>query len=271
MDKSSFIFDEVCLRPEKQIGLHSHMSLELSCVLCGGGTRTVGDIAGPIERGEVVLIPPGIPHRWTFDPAQTDADGNIANISVFFVPGLLDSISRTFPEIAPALSVIASQSQAISYTGNARKEIRTLLLSMRGLSAVHRLPGMIRLLVALSDISESRAAGSIVAMSRTDRRLERIRVYCDCNYARAVSLDEVARHVGMNKSALCTFMRRHTGKTLSQYVNDIRLARAHERLVHTDSTIAEIAMDCGFQNVTYFNRLFRTRYGCIPKSVRAVK
>lgn len=270
MTRPAFVFDDVRVTPDRQIGRHSHHTWELACVLCGSGTRTVGDISAPIDPGEVILIPPDIPHKWQFDPSHTDADGCIANICVFFEPHIIDALDDTFPEMKSALTSIKSFTHALSYTGDARREILTLMMSMRGLDSAHRLPKMIALILLLSDTAQCRAAGSVGAMSRAERRMERIRVYCACNYGRSVTLDEVARHVGMNKSALCTFMRRHTGMSLSQYLNNMRLDRAREKLTHTDGTIAEIAMDCGFQNVTYFNRLFRARYGTTPKSVRAM-
>ena len=87
-------------------------------------------------------------------------------------------------------------------------------------------------------------------------------------YARDISLDEIARYAGMNKSAFCTFMKRHTGRTFSEYMNELRLNRAVERIKNTDESIAEIAFSVGFSNVTYFNRLFRNKYKCTPKTVR---
>lgn len=72
----------------------------------------------------------------------------------------------------------------------------------------------------------------------------------------------------MNKSAFCTFMKHCTGMTYSEYLNDMRLAKAMEMLRHTENGIAEIALDCGFQNVTYFNRLFKRKYACTPKEMR---
>lgn len=63
-------------------------------------------------------------------------------------------------------------------------------------------------------------------------------------------------------------MRRNTGKSFSEYLNDYRLEKAMEMLRSTDERIADIAYDVGFANVTYFNRLFKSRFGYSPKELR---
>lgn len=268
MKNPAFVFDDVSVSPDRQISLHAHRRWELSHVIVGSGTRTVGDRTEPIHQGEIVLIPPDIPHVWRFDPAVTDNLGRIANISVFFEPELLDGMAALFPELDDPINTLRALAGAISFTGDARTRLSTILLAMRSLTPAHRFPLMAQLLLALSDTSGSHTAGNAVPLSRTERRLEAVRVYCACNYRRPITLDELAAHTGMNRSAFCTFMRRHAGSTLSEYVNGVRLDRAREKLTHTDATIAEIALDCGFQSVTYFNRLFRARYGCTPRTLR---
>lgn len=269
MSRNAFIFDDVRIAPEGQIGWHAHSSWELSYVAFGAGVRTIGDLTEPIQQGEIILIPPDIPHEWRFDPGVTDEDGNIANISVFFEGGLLDSMRELFPEMANHIENIESQNGVLFYTGEAHDEIRGILLSMRGLSADRRFPRMMELLMALSDTADSRSVGSNNLLSRSERRFEQVRIYCACNYSRKITLEEMSRHVGMNKSAFCTFMSRYAGTTLSEYVNDVRLEMAVEKLLNTDCNVGEIAADCGFQNVTYFNRLFKSRYKLSPREMRA--
>lgn len=58
------MFDDVCLTPDRQIGRHSHPQWELSHVICGAGTRTIGDLTEPMTENEIILIPPNIPHEW---------------------------------------------------------------------------------------------------------------------------------------------------------------------------------------------------------------
>lgn len=269
MKLSGFIFDDVCITPDRQIGCHTHPRWELSYVICGGGMRTVGDTTEPISEGEIIFIPPNIAHVWSFDKDKTDKGGNIRNISVFFQPELIEGMKTLFPELRKQLEAVTARSEAISYNGGTYDRIKNLLLSMRGLSATARLPLMMELIIAMSDASGARTVGRNGTLDRIEKRREEVRIYCACNYARDIKLDHLARHVGMNKSAFCTFMRRHMGMPLSHYVNGVRLQRAKEKLISfPDRSVSEIAMSCGFSNVTYFNKLFKARYGCSPKSVR---
>lgn len=269
MKKTAFIFDDVSISPDKQIGLHSSNSWELSYVVAGSGTRTIGDFTEPFIPGEIILIPPNITHVWRFDRGDTGANGHIANISVYFDTLTIDSTRMVFPEISDALGRIIDLDHAVRYTGSRLNAIRKLLQSMRGKTPEKRFPIMMELPLAISDMSESICAGRNGSLTRTEQRLENIRIYCSCNYARQITLDEISRHVGMNKSAFCTFMRRNAGMTFSEYLNYMRLEQTKDKLCHhTDHSIAEIAMDSGFQSVTYFNRLFKRRYGCSPKEIR---
>lgn len=127
---------------------------------------------------------------------------------------------------------------------------------------------MLEMLLLIADTDNCPKVGRINIMTQAELRLEKIRVFCACNQERSIRLDEVASHVGMNKSAFCTFMRRHTGKTFSDYINSLRLEKAVELLKQTNNDIAEIAYSVGFNNVTYFNRLFKQKYGCSPKNMR---
>lgn len=232
-DKSSKFqkhYDYVCLKPDKQIGMHSQDSWELDYVIRGKGVRTIGDITEPITEGEVILIPPHIPHKWDFAPAETDAEGNIINIAVFFEQSVLDRIETFFPEVKQSLSRLKSTDSAVSYSGATQKAITELLISMRGLTPEYRLGRMIDLIVLASNTGKCSIVGRNNLLSKSEQRLEKIRVFCSCNYSRPISLNEMAAHVNMNKSAFCTFIRRHTGHSFSEYVNLCRLDRPQKCL-----------------------------------------
>lgn len=270
MDKTAFILDDVCVTPDRQIGRHSQHQWELTLLICGSGNRTIGDLTEPMSEGEIILIPPNIPHVWHFDYSYTDCNGNIANLAIFFDTAMLDKLAIVIPEFVSTTSKIKSLTKAVNIKGKAYNKIYELMMSMRGMTAPKRIPKMIELLQTLAEADNYETAGrnNTHTLTRAEQMAEKVRIFCSCNYARKISLGEIAAHVGQNKSSFCTFMRRHTGMSLSEYVNDIRLRKAMEMLCHTDNSISDIAYDTGFANVTYFNRLFRQKYGCKPKSVR---
>lgn len=268
MKSVAFTYDYVCLPPDRQIGKHAQNSWELVCIICGTGVRTIGDKSEPIENGEVILIPPGIPHVWNFENSVTDPNGNISNIAVFFESQVLDGIVTVFPETRRLADRLKSLSTAFSYRGKTQDSIRCQLLAMRNLSPESRLPKMLELLTLISNTDNCQPIGSNNLLDKSQQRLEKTRVFCACNFARDLTLKEAAAYVGMNKSAFCRFMRRNTGKSFSEYLNDYRLEKAAEMLRITDERIADIAYDVGFPNVTYFNRLFKSRFGYSPRELR---
>lgn len=268
MNKPAFIFDDVRVSPDRQSEIHRHPRWELAYITCGKGVRTIGDRTDRFCEGEIILIPPDIPHVWHFDPVSADSEGYIANICVFFETALIDGLSALLPEISQALLKLKSLTDAVCYGGAPYRKILSLLQSMRNLNPETRLPSMMSLLTAIADTDHCQQIGSKRLLSKTETRMEKVRIYCACNYTRSISLGEIAAHVGMNRSAFCTFMRRQTGMTLSEYINDIRLRKTMELLRFTDENISSIAYEAGFSNVTYFNRLFRARYGCNPKTIR---
>lgn len=268
MNNSAFIFDYVHVVPDRQIGLHSHTKWELSHVILGEGMRTIGDTTEPITEGEIILIPPSIPHVWKFAPDVTDSNGCVTNQTLLFDSNTLEELASILPEFRECVNKILDQREALSYSGHKRDRIATLLYSMRGESNAKRIPHIMELLTIIADTDSTREVGHNNIRDRIMQRLENIRIFCSCNYMRDISLNEIAAHIGMNKSAFCTFMKRQTGKTFSEYLNGIRLERAVERIKYSEDNISDIAYAVGFANVTYFNRLFRAKYGCTPKSMR---
>lgn len=75
---------------------------------------------------------------------------------------------------------------------------------------------------------------------------------------------------GKTQEHLTRSMRKHMGTTPSAYVNAIRLEQAAEELSTTDRPVFEIMLDVGFQNTSYFNKLFKERYHVAPRKYRSV-
>ena len=100
------------------------------------------------------------------------------------------------------------------------------------------------------------------------RRVQKIQKYIADHYQEDIRLADMAEMVGMTQVSFSRFFHLRTGKTLSDYIIDIRLGFATRLLVDSSQTIAEICYDCGFNNLSNFNRMFRKKKGCSPKEFR---
>ena len=88
------------------------------------------------------------------------------------------------------------------------------------------------------------------------------------HYKEEIRLSKLADLVGMTSVSFSRFFKLRTGKNLSDYIIDIRLGFAARLLVDSTMSIAEICYECGFNNLSNFNRMFKRQKGCSPKEFR---
>ncbi|ADV42703.1 AraC family transcriptional regulator [Bacteroides helcogenes] len=263
-DKHSFFFNSVHLTPEEQIGQHEQSTWELSYILVGSGVRLIGGTKEPFQSGEVVLIPPGIPHCWCFGNNVTDTRGRIANITVTFGTDFLDNCATVFPELCGHIEELKKKSDAVKFGKGKAAVIAGILENMRDLDDSGRVAPMINLLLLLAGNGMESVVGRHQKIDKEKNRLNQIQVYVVCNVKRDITLDDVARHVGMNRASFCVFFKKVTGKTFVTYLNEYRVEMACRLLKLKKMSVSEICYQVGFNNVPYFNRVFKRLKGISP-------
>lgn len=265
--ENAFIYDDVALPPNRQIPIHIQNEWELSYVICGEGIMILGDEKQRFGKGEVVLIPPQFLHGWFFDNNTTDESGCVRNISLMFASDLPTQLSHALPELAQTCNKLNAICTPRRFLGKTAAGIVRLLEQMRDQSPVERLPAILQLLIMITGNVESEDIGTF-ARDRFVRKIEKFRIYCKCNFYRQITLDDTAAYMEMNKTALCKFVKKHTGKTFTAYINSLRLEKAALLLCSTNDSIGDIAYDCGFTNIPYFHRQFARHYGMTPGNYR---
>jgi transcriptional regulator GlxA family with amidase domain len=100
------------------------------------------------------------------------------------------------------------------------------------------------------------------------RRIEKAFHFMNSNYDRSISLHEVARLVNMTEVSFSRFIKKRTGNTFINSLNEIRLGHASRMLIDTTHSVAEISFKCGFNNISNFNRIFKKKKSCTPKEFR---
>lgn len=264
MEQTSFTFDNVRLAPHEQIGLHTQATWEISYVVVGSGMRLIGDTSEPFQSGEVVMIPPGIPHCWYFDSGTTDVNGHIANVSVMFDDTFLRNCSTAFPELGESINRLMAKRDAVRF--GKEKENATILLleEMCSQNEAERIASMIRLILLAATNDEEQIVGRFLNIDKEQQRINQVRIYVICNVRRPITLDDAAHHAGMNRSAFCIFFRRAFGTTFVSYLNEYRIELACKLLVQGQMSVSEICYQVGFNNVPYFNRVFKRLKGMAP-------
>lgn len=102
-------------------------------------------------------------------------------------------------------------------------------------------------------------------------KLENIKIvltFIRKNYSQRISLDEIAGLVGMNTQYFCRYFKKFIGKTLTEYINEIRIEKAAEYLIKTDTKIIDIAICCGYDNIGYFIKRFKDQKNVSPSEYR---
>lgn len=104
---------------------------------------------------------------------------------------------------------------------------------------------------------------------RFESMICRIKKYIEDNYGRDITLDSVARHVGMNSSYLSRFFKQHTGSNFLDYVSAVRISKAIEYLADPMIRVGDICYMVGYKSQQHFYKIFRQYAGCTPSEYRA--
>jgi len=230
--------------------------------------RVIGDIMEPFPQGEVVLIPPNIPHYWSFDEKVSDSEGKIENITIVFTSKFLEGVIAVFPEFIDIINKIQSNENAISFAGETLLKLQSIMTSMIPITPAERIPSIFRLLYLIAFPETTNIVGRPVVEDRNTKRMQSIYLYVMNNYQRAITLDEIARFAGMEKSAFCVFFKRMTKKSFFSFLMEYRVESSCQMLLKTTKSIAEVCISSGFRDVPYYNRVFKRIKQTTPTEYR---
>lgn len=84
------------------------------------------------------------------------------------------------------------------------------------------------------------------------------------NFSGEIKLKDAAEVANMSVNAFCRYFKQHTRKTFTQIVNEIRIGHACRLLIEDKWNIRETAFECGYDNISYFNRQFKVIINFTP-------
>ena len=110
---------------------------------------------------------------------------------------------------------------------------------------------------------------SLAVEKQDDSRIiHKIKNLIEKDYAKDISLNYVAENVNLTPAYVSYIFKKETGQTLVKYITDVKMMKAKVMLEEGTLKIVQIAKACGYENQSYFNKLFKNYYGITPKQLR---
>jgi AraC-like DNA-binding protein len=257
--------------PAFEFSWHYHPEYELTLIASGTGQRFIGDSIEPFASGDLALIGPDLPHTYDSDRSASSAQSHEAFV-VTFRPDFLGCEFLALTEFAPISALLASSAHGLAYSVDRDPLIDSLICAMPDLPPAERTLALLQVLLKLARCGAGRqlSAGAVYPPSSAIQQ-NRIDVICRhlaATYTQPVRLDRIAAVAHMVPVACSRFFRQRMGRTITAYVNELRLAAACRMLIETDLPIAEVASEAGYQNLSHFNRQFLAAKAETPRSYR---
>jgi AraC-like DNA-binding protein len=262
------IFSRV--KKEFSFPLHYHEELELNLIInAKGARRIVGDHIDSIDDLELVLVGPNLYHAWLTHQCTSE---EIREVTIQWHKDLFEEKLLRRNQLSFIRNMMDKSQKGIVFSRETTASVVPRILALNQRSGFD---GVLELLSILHDLSISKNMRTLSDASFTNqhftynsRRIEKAFEYMNTNYDKAISLGEVARLVSMTEVSFSRFIKKRTGNTFIDSLNEIRLGHASRMLIDTTHSISEISYHCGFNNISNFNRIFKKKKTCTPKEFR---
>lgn len=250
---------------------HVHPEYELILVIQGRGYRIVGDNISRLSAGDLVLVGPGLPHIWQ-DEAGSGGRALVYFLLIQFEDKFLGDGLLKLPAMEPVRRLLHRASRGLHIVGKTHGKVTALMNHMTDLRGMERVLQFLQVLVTLAGSEDCKPIASPGFAADTslydEERMDRVFQFLNSQLGQAVRLAEAARIVNLSEGAFSRFFRLHTGKTFPEFVNELRIGHACSLLMEDNLNITEVAFECGFTNLSNFNRQFLKLKGLSPREFR---
>ncbi|GHA78447.1 helix-turn-helix domain-containing protein [Pontibacter akesuensis] len=258
------------VKQEFNFPLHTHEEFELNFIHnAAGAKRIVGDNVEVINDLELVLVGSNLPHGWFNHTCQSK---DIYEITIQFHRDLFDERLLRRNQLSHVRALLERSSKGIIFskeTAAAFRERIERLTTKSGFDSVLELMSLLHDLSLSRDMRTlSNATFSEGQLSYNSRRIEKAFEFMEAHFDKDIALADVAKVVNMPEVSFSRFIKKRTGRTFIESLNEIRLGHASRLLIDTTQTVAEVSFNSGFNNLSYFNRIFRKKNGCTPTEFR---
>lgn len=250
----------------RTVNIHWHEEVEIIVIKKGEGIVSVDLTEYKVQKGDVIFVMSGQLHGIRQLGSSTMEYENI-----LFKPTLLKSSGHDMcweQFISPLLSA----SSAIFPVIRSNHKLETYIQNIDELCDEKHTGYQVAVKGYLYQIIHFLLSECATVISKSSRRytdkIKTVLSYVDAHYAENISVESMAKLCFYSKSYFMKFFKESMGSSFVSYLKDYRLEIASRMLLATDDNILDISSACGFDNLSYFNRSFKKKYGVTPGKYR---
>lgn len=256
-----------------EVPLHWHKEMEIIYIKKGGGSVSVDFTTYPVSAGTLLFIVPGQVHAiHQRDDLSMEYENIIFDLEMMKASPMEKSATDYFGPLQKGQLLIPTVvTPEHAFYGAIVSCIDGADDICRSFPKAYELAIKAQLYLLFHILFSRCSTETENAVPR--HSLDRIRPiikYVENHYTEPLSTRDMAVEAGLSESHFMKFFKNTMGVSFLEYLNDYRLTMASRMLLSSDDSILTIASECGYDNLSYFNRLFKKRFSMTPREYRKV-
>lgn len=247
---------------------HQHLEIQLSYILEGEGTLIIGDTISHYKKGDVLAIGSNLPHVFK---SELSSDVKSHMLSLFFTKDGFGDAFFELEELSEVTSFFNRVENGFKVLSNAN-QLEQAFISLKNRSKLERFVTFLQILKIVSKAKKLALSSFVYEKNYSadeGKRMQDVMSYTMNHYDHNISLDSISEVASMTKNAFCKYFKKRTNKTYVQFLNELRVENASKLLLNKNElSISEVAYQCGFGNLSNFNRQFKTVKQKTPSQYR---
>lgn len=261
--------------------LHQHEMLQINYVVKGSCRHFINGKGTEVAKGDVLIIPPYVPHQLSCEESDHVEIYEVEFLEEFVLQNAQDfnDVSSLF-DFAYLKPFFLEENEVLAryhLPPEQQKRVETILQELLAEFGSSSESGMLmikglllQLLVLLQRCIDSQEKGKRGRKNGLMESIDKAVAYIDEHFAEDISAQDVAHMAAFSKSYFGYLFKTVTHQTFVEYLNERRIEAALQMLDDPDKRVIDICYDCGFKNVSHFNRTFKNAIGVSPTEYRII-
>ena len=253
--------------PDFEVPWHQHVEYELILFTEGAGLSFIGNYVGEFETGDVFFLGTNLPH--TFQ--KRDKELVTSAVVVQFRDDFWGRELLDLPECRTIRDLLAVARHGLRLRAGSRQLLQPLLTNLEyatGFERILQLGNCLALLARQADYDLLSTQEIRELNPRYKERIDAIFQYTIESFQQAITLADVAQRADLSVPAFCAYFKKSTKKTYIDFLNEIRIGYACQRLRDSTEPITRICYEAGFNTLANFNKQFLKKKGRTPSRYR---